>query len=547
MNFLFCLLLAAVSYGSPVHYPIELAGNFAEPRPNHFHGGCDVKTGEVVGKAIHSVGDGYVSHISIGVGGYGNAVYIQHPEGYTSVYCHLKAFSFRLQAMVRKHQYAEQRSTGVFTFKPYELPVAEGDFIAWSGNTGASEAPHLHFEIHDTRTWNMHDPLSFIGKHVTDHVPPLAHGFMACPMAGKGSFDGGSGDQVFAMTSHHLSNHFTAWGKVGFAIWANDNMEATYNNYGVRKTQLFVDGKLVFQSDANNIPPRDNLQVNYWGDYQHYIRSNVWYLRSFVLPGITLPIFKIGKTRGVIDFNQQRLYHLEYVLSDFAGNASHYAFTVEGKKMAIAPERKVKGPVLYWNRFNIYPFSGARLILKHHLLADNVTIHPQMIRQPGAYSNGYRFIAGSYPLLNFGQISIYVNKSVPNPGKLYIVSHLGKARYMGGIYKNGWVTGRCRDLGATYEVGYDGEAPVVGPVGQGSWSMRHQITISMVDAQSGLKGFKAFVDGHYVAFDQVPKSPWVRCDLTETPVRRTGKRHQLKFIAWDQRNNQRVYTTQFVY
>jgi hypothetical protein len=102
-------------------------------------------------------------------------------------------------------------------------------------------------------------------------------------------------------------------------------------------------------------------------------------------------------------------------------------------------------------------------------------------------------------------------------------------------------------LGAIYDIGYDDEAPKVGPVGQGAWSAGRQITISMVDVQSGLKGFKAFIDGNYVAFDQVPQSPWVRCNLAETPVRKTGKVHQLRFIAWDQRDNQRVYTTQFKY
>ena len=87
------LLLAAISFHSPVHYDISLAGNFAEPRPNHFHGGTDVKTGQIEGKAIFSIGDGYVSEVSIGVGGYGNVVYVHHPEGYTSMYCHLKAFA----------------------------------------------------------------------------------------------------------------------------------------------------------------------------------------------------------------------------------------------------------------------------------------------------------------------------------------------------------------------------------------------------------------------------------------------------------------------
>ena len=137
-------MAAKVIFGSPVNYPIALAGNFGEPRPNHFHGGVDVKTDGVEGKPIFSIGDGYVSHVSVGYDGFGNAVYVHHPEGYTSVYCHLKTFMPTIKAMVRKWQYTNKQSTGDIWFKPTDLPVAKGQLIAISGNSGASEAPHLH-------------------------------------------------------------------------------------------------------------------------------------------------------------------------------------------------------------------------------------------------------------------------------------------------------------------------------------------------------------------------------------------------------------------
>ena len=123
-------LAAQVTFSSPVHYEVTLAGNFGEPRPNHFHGGIDVKTGQVEGKAMLSIGDGYVSQVTVGMYGFGNAVYVRHPQGYTSVYCHLKAFSPRVKAVLRRHQYLSRQSKGCFRFKPYEVPVAQGDIIA---------------------------------------------------------------------------------------------------------------------------------------------------------------------------------------------------------------------------------------------------------------------------------------------------------------------------------------------------------------------------------------------------------------------------------
>ena len=146
----------------PVDYEISLAGNFGEPRPNHFHGGLDIRTDGVEGKHIYAIADGYVSRITVGLDGFGNAVYITHPTGQTSVYCHLKSFSPRIKAALRRYQYRHETSVADARLSPLEVPVAQGQFIALSGNTGHSTAPHLHLEVHDTRTWNMLDPYKFI-------------------------------------------------------------------------------------------------------------------------------------------------------------------------------------------------------------------------------------------------------------------------------------------------------------------------------------------------------------------------------------------------
>lgn len=538
-------LLAAITYGSPVHYPIELAGNFAEPRPNHFHGGCDIKTGQVEGKALHSIGDGYVSKITIGLLGFGNALYIHHPEGYTSVYCHLQDFSPRIKAMLRKTQYGQHKSQGLYLFAPGELPISRDEFIAWSGNSGASQAPHLHLEVHHNKTWNMLDPLMFIGHAVNDHLAPQAHGFMATPIAGKGTFGGSQRVQVFGFSSHHLATHFTAWGKVGFGIWANDYMESTYNNYGIRKQQLFVDGRLAFQSDANNIPVSSNLQVNYWGDYQHYLHAHVWYMRSYLLPGITLPIFKTNRDRGVVNFLQERDYHLTYVLTDFAGNSSKYSFTVTGHRTTIPSADTQQGVPMCWDKTNIYMRPNIKMTLHRGLLAEHVTLDTKS--RSGQWSSIYSFHKGSYPLLGYGMLSLKVHQKPTRPSQLYIVSHWGTDRYMGGTYHNGWVTGHIRELGATYEVACDNHAPMITPIGIGEWSRSGQLTIGLKDEQSGLAGYQAFVDGQFVLFQEVPKSPWVRCRLSDTPIYPTRKTHTLKFVAWDKCQNQRIFETHFIY
>lgn|SRR5574344_435435 len=542
------LLLAAISFHSPVHYDISLAGNFAEPRPNHFHGGTDVKTGQIEGKAIFSIGDGYVSEVSIGVGGYGNVVYVHHPEGYTSMYCHLKAFAPNILAAARAWQYKHKQNGGVIMFNPTDLPVAQGQLIAISGNTGASQAPHLHMELHETRTWDMMDPLDFIGAYVKDDLSPMAHGFMAYPQEGEGSFCGGYEKQSFKFSSHNLTKIFSAWGKVGFGLWANDYSEITYNLLGVRRVELYMNGKLQFRSDTHRIPSDENLQVNSWGDYEHYMHYGVWYMRSFIPHGVSLPIFNTNKDRGIINFNKECDYHMKYILYDFKGNKAEYTFTVHGHKTTFRKKTgSHPGRTLYWNRPNTYQLPGMSLTVGTDFLPENVILQPVIERVPNGLSNEYRLMPISTTMFHYGQLAIRLNKKVENTHQLYIDGNNGKDHYCGGRYENGYVIGKSRDLGATYKIKIDAEAPRLNPVNQGAWSSRKEIKMGIVDNESGIKSLSGYIDDRFVVFDEVPKSPWYKCDLMSTGVKRNGKMHTFKFMAEDNCGNKRVYTTQIKY
>ncbi len=330
--------LSTLSYCSPVDYKIVLAGNFGEPRPYHFHGGIDVKTGNVQGKKIYSVAKGYVSRLTVNKYGFGNAIYVDHPDGKTSVYCHLKHFDEKYEKLIQRTGW---RDTIDVRLEPNKYKVNAGELIAISGNTGNSTGPHLHLELHDTETWAMLDPMEKMAPLIADTVAPHAHSFMAIPVAGEGVFNGGQTKQNFSFgqpevkkqrTTWTLSREFTAWGRVGFALWANDYCEKTYNHYGIRQTQLFVDGREVFRAEVDSIPISCQMEVNQWGDYNHWRRSRVWYMKSYREKGVRLPILHTGFDRGIINFNEERPYQLVYILKDYYGNQSRYQFTVLGRK-----------------------------------------------------------------------------------------------------------------------------------------------------------------------------------------------------------------------
>lgn len=546
MSFIFPLLLASVlSFGSPVNYPVSLSGNFGEPRPNHFHGGIDVRTGQVEGKPIFSVADGYVSRITVGLGGFGNAVYVRHPGGITTVYCHLKKFVPQLAAIVRKWQYQNQTCFADVRLRPTDYPVAQGQFIAVSGNTGASKAPHLHLEFHATKTWDFIDPLDYLKGFVTDTTKPIAHSFMAYPVEGEGVFCGSQRNQSYGFSSTNLTREFTAWGKVGFGIWANDYMDGSYGILGIRKTTLTVDGKTVFESVVDSIPSHCNRMVNTWGDYEHYCHSRVWYMKSFADPGNTLPFINVGTAdSGIVTFDEERDYHLAYTVSDIFGNSRQYTFTVKGKRqdIPVARRRSVMNMLLH-DRINGFQRPGLMLLVPKGLLPDNVELSPKVKAKPDALSDEWRFYDRSYPLLGWAKISLRLKKKVADPSKLYIVSHYGVDRNMGGEFKDGWVTGRMRELGADYEIAYDDIPPVLTSFNASARRLR----VLAYDRQSGLRSLKGYVDGRFVLFEYMEKAGVYVCDLPSAPVAKTGGNHTVKLVAVDERGNRSVFVGDFKY
>lgn len=543
------LLAASLSFSSPVRHELSLAGNFGEPRPHHFHGGIDVRTEGVEKKAVLAVADGYVSRVTTGLLGFGNAVYITHPNGVTTVYAHLHSFSRKIEAVVNRYRYKHECSLVTDArLEPWECPVSEGQFIAFSGNTGSSTAPHLHLEFHDTKTWLMLDPLNYLSEYINDSLPPVAHGFMAYPRQGEGMFCGGSGKQTYGFAGQNTERRFTAWGKVGFGIWADDYTQTAYNHLGVRTTRLLCDGKEVYRSHVDSIPAFSNRQINIWGDYEHFRRTRIWYLKSFIEPGCRLPFIHADENRGIVDFNEERTYTLEYILTDHKGNEARYTFMVEGSPTPLPqpatwhPRRTMRS-----NINSQYSLPGMQIVIPSGMTGSDIVLKPITTpRGEGALSAKYTFYDKPCPLVNDAELSIYLRNEVKDPSKLYIRSNMRK--YLGGEYKNGWMTCGIRELGDTYEIAYDEEQPKIAAMGTPeSWTSAGTIRLALSDNESGVKKYRACIDGRFVYFAPQEKSNIVACRLKDAPVRKTGRSHRLTISVTDNCNNTATYTSRFVW
>lgn len=546
MNFFLGLFLTVLSFGSPVHIPVELAGNFGEPRPNHFHGGIDVKTNRGVNLGIYSIADGYVSRAIIQKYGFGYALVIAHPNGYSSVYVHLNRFAPQIEASVKQWQYKNRQFAADITFNPGQIPVRKGQFIALSGNTGSSQAPHLHMELHQTKTGLLMDPLNVVGHVLKDKTAPTIYSFKSYPQRGEGIFQHSQESRVYGFSRQV----FKAWGKVGFGIFAHDNMDSVYNNYGVRYTELYCDGHLIFSSDVNGIPANAHPMINTWGDYEHYLHSRIWFLKSFTEPFNKLPILKSDKSRGIVTFNQIRDYHLKYIVKDYFGNKSEREFVVRGE-----PEMIVRQPVqkssyaLIVGHKNKIMFDGVKLEVGDSSLSKNYLLQPKTLNIPNAVSLGYCFSPTPLALLGSATIYIKVRNNVKDPSKLFIASRQdlknGQSivRYCGGELKDGWLMGKIRDLNKIYYAYYDNTPPLIL-----SKSLHpHNIAFILSDDGSNIYKYEGYIDGKFVLFTYGKNKDLISCNLSETPIKPTETQRLLRIIVTDNRGNSNKFESRIIY
>ena len=513
---------------SPFDFPLLLSGNFGELRANHFHGGVDFKTQGVVGKPIRCIADGYISRVTVTPGGYGQAVYITHDNGYTSVHGHLHRFMAEVQQVVEAYQYEHETFAVDMKFEADRFPLKQGEVFALAGNEGYSFGPHLHMEIRKTDTEEYIDPLQFYTDLLKDTTAPRATHVMLYPQAGKGVVNGSSKKKVMPLDGQQGT--VTAWGKIAAGIKANDYMDGTLNNYGVRSVTLFVDSVEVFRSTVDGFLPDENRMINAWTDYEEYATRNSWFMRSQILPGNTWRMLQADDEGGVVTINEERPYRFCYVLEDLYGNRHTYRFVVQGKEQAIEPLHKGKH-FLKWNQGNVIQQPGMELVIPKGMLYEDVDLNCRVIADALDISFDYQLHDKPVPLHGGCPLVIGVrNYPVADMSKYYVArKYKGRKSSAGGSFKDGYMHTTIRELG-TYSVAVDTVAPSVVPLNKPQWKTGN-IQFKIRDAETGIKDYKVFIDGKFVLFKFASKNATLSC-MHPSQIKR-GMKHRMEVIVTD--------------
>ena len=331
--------------------PNFLAGSMGEIRPNHFHGGLDIKTDRRVDLPVYAAADGYVSRLKQSSFGYGNVLYITHPNGLTTVYGHLNHFLGAAADTLRRRQYQRQTYELELFFDKGELPVRRGQVVALSGNTGGSGGPHLHWEVRDSTNHQL-NPLQWGGfAEIQDHVAPTLLAFAVEPLGIEARVQGLFEKRVFVAAKpapgapYAYPDTIAAFGKVGLLVQGFDRFDSVWNKYGLQEVDVRVNGQPLYRHVVDGVPFAESRQISNHIDYDWQYVNGRTLEKLFRDDGNTLPLYAVDPaTKGTLRVEAGQLYRVEMRLRDSYGNTTPVSFVLRGQAPAYSKTRAAVPP-----------------------------------------------------------------------------------------------------------------------------------------------------------------------------------------------------------
>lgn len=548
-------------------YPVRdvpglYSANFGELRPGHFHAGIDIKTDGVEGKALVAVADGHVSRVVLQPGGYGRAVYLTLDNGVTAVYGHLRNFRDDIEEHVRSERYARRANSVDLWFEAGRWPVAQGDTIGWSGNSGSSMGPHLHFELRDTPTQRLHNPVREGVIRPKDNLPPR---IMRLHYVEIDTLDDGtpvrSRPHTYAVVREAEGRYRLARGdeavEVGrrgyFVAEVSDRRNDVQNTFGVWRVQAAIDGEPYFEYRMDGFTHDLSRCCDAVSCYPVQVASRNEAIRLARLDRSPELFYPILRERGLVRAAAGERHRIRIEAEDDCGNISALEFEIEGRDGEFRAEADPQGTALRPDRTATMRIgNSARMTVPEGALYEPIHARPEIRQAPAApkgvrvFSPAYHFLDPSTPLRS--AVTVSVNADIPRALQLRTVLALRNRRgalvYAGGHCTNGVVTASTRTAGDLVVVA-DTLAPVVRARFErgADLSRARSLQFHAGDNFSGIAGWKLEIDGEWVPCDRFP--------MRGTLVHRfdrpaTHGRHTVRLTVTDACGNTARLETEFV-
>ena len=535
-------------FRSPLDIPLRLAGTFGELRNNHFHAGIDIKTNRRIGLPVYATADGYISRIKVAIWGYGKVIYINHPNGYTTVYAHLNKFGDEIQEYVKNIQYEkESYETGNIFPKKDQFIVAKGQIIGYSGRTGGFVAPHLHYEIRNTKTEKIINPLLF-GIKIKDSIAPKIKKLIAYPIGLNSKINKSLKNQSLSIKKDSLNNYtanrLTASGKIGFGINVYDLLGKELNKNGIYSLEMKINGKRKYYHDVETFSFSESKFINLLIDYEYFSKYKNRIQKTFREKENKLSIYEGLIENGSITISEGLNYQVEIIAKDFIGNRSSIKIPVIGLKSEtmINQQRDTTAYKIVKNKFQKFSKDGVTIafpkntfykdfFLNFSVNERNATIHKPTIPLDKKFTITFDSIMYNESELDHIYIANMNNKKYPY--------------YMDTRKKSNKIFTTTKTLGK-YGLLTDNQIPkIYNPnFKSNDWVSRLMyLTIKISDSQSGIKSYEAYIDNEWILMEYDVKKKKLSYDFRDKKL--VGSKHIFKLVVSDNVGNTNTYNSSF--
>lgn len=530
------------SFSQNFIYPLDvrppyLSANFGELRPNHFHSGIDFKTERVEGKIVRAIDTGYVSRVGISPSGYGRVLYVTHPNGYTSVYAHLKELDHRIDSAIIAYQYEKKVQTVDISFMPNQFPVSKGQQIALSGNSGSSGGPHLHFEIRKTE--NQHTLNSFAFYDFQDNVAPKILGIGVYPMDSN-SFVNHKQTKFFQYKKEGLSSivpTITVYGNIGFSVCGYDYMPGQSNIYGFYATELICNGEVLYSRKIDEIDFSTSSDINSLIDYEERLVTKRNYERMWVEPNNELQIYSELKNQGIYRTTESETAQCVIKVSDYHGNKASVILNLKQEYVDSLDKKTIKQEVLH-SSLDTFLFvqNGFEFRAKPKTFFNdfsfNLTVDT-IDTKARFYSKQYQITTNQVIFKKSAEIVIPYSLPDSLKGKAIIENCKKRTPIMTKFDDNGCAHAFVK-TGGKFAVVVDTVAPTI-KISQeklNNMATYQYILFKMSDNYSGVAKYNAYIDGKWqiLYYDAKSGAVFLYFDRAQMEF---GQKHTLRIVLED--------------